>query len=219
MTYPNGRVVGYNYTSGLDSNISRLSSMTDSGTTLESYSYLGMGTVVKRAHAQPGVDQTFIGSGTGAGGDKYVGLDSFGRIVDQNWDKSGTSVDRNTYTYDRNSNRTAKTNTLNSALSEVYTYDGPNQLTATNRNSGARTQSWDYDALGNWNSVTTNGTTQSRTANKQNEITAISGATTPTYDANGNMTTDETGRQYTYDAWNRMKAVKNSGGNSLAMYI
>ena len=84
-----------------------------------------------------------------------------------------------------------------------------------NRNSGARTQSWDYDALGNWDSVTTNGSAQTRTANRQNEITSVSGATTPTYDANGNMTTDETGKQFVYDAWNRLKVVKNSGGTTL----
>ncbi len=77
---------------------------------------------------------------------------------------------------------------------------------------------WDYDALGNWDSVTTDGSAQTRTANKQNEITSVSGATTPIYDANGNMTTDETGKQYVYDAWNRIKIVKNSGGTTLKTY-
>src|SRR5205085_2202388 len=102
-------------------------------------------------------------------------------------------------------NRVTKTNAVNSAYSEADTYDGLNQLATFNRNSGARTQSWDYDAAGNWDSVTTNGTAQTRSANKQNEITSVSGATTPTYDSNGNMTKDETGKQYVYDAWNRLK--------------
>jgi YD repeat-containing protein len=48
ITYPNGRVLTYNYASGLAANISRLSSITDGVTTLEGYSYLGLGTVVKR---------------------------------------------------------------------------------------------------------------------------------------------------------------------------
>src|SRR5262249_27753040 len=43
MTYPNGRVVSYNYASGVDSSISRLSSISDSSGTLESYKYLGLG--------------------------------------------------------------------------------------------------------------------------------------------------------------------------------
>ena len=33
------------------------------------------------------------------------------------------------------------------------------------------------------------------------------------------MTTDETGKQYVYDAWNRLKVVKNSGGTTLKTYI
>ncbi|HEY1189092.1 MAG TPA: RHS repeat-associated core domain-containing protein [Gemmata sp.] len=66
--------------------------------------------------------------------------------------------------------------------------------------------------------MSTDGTAQARTANAQNEITSIAGATTPTYDANGNMTGDETGRQFVYDAWNRLVAVKNSGGITLKTY-
>src|SRR5207245_1141682 len=35
ITYPNGRVLNYNYNTGLDNTISRLSSISDSGVTLE----------------------------------------------------------------------------------------------------------------------------------------------------------------------------------------
>jgi RHS repeat-associated protein len=83
---------------------------------------------------------------------------------------------------------------------------------------GDRTQSFGYDAVGNWTSVTTNGSTQTRSANMQNEYTSVSGASTPTYDANGNMLSDETGKQYVYDAWNRLKVVKNSSGTTLVTY-
>jgi YD repeat-containing protein len=79
-------------------------------------------------------------------------------------------------------------------------------------------KSWDFDALGNWDGVTTNGTTQTRSHNRQNEITGVSGATTPTFDAAGNMTTDETGKQYVYDAWNRLVVVKDAGGAELVRY-
>ncbi len=218
LTYPRGFALTYNYASGLNSDISRLTSITDSSGTLESYDYLGMGAVVRRGHSQPGVDLTYIGTGTGAGGDKYLGLDSFGRVVDQNWDKSGTATDRFSYTYDRDGNRLTKGNSVNTAFNKVYTYDNLNQLSSFNRGSGTHTQSWDYDSLGNWDSVTTNGSAQTRTANKQNEITAVSGATTPTYDANGNMTKDETGKLYVYDAWNRLKIIKDSGGTTLKTY-
>jgi hypothetical protein len=81
IVYPNARTIGYNYSSGLNDSISRLSSITDSGTTLESYSYLGLGTVVIRSHPQPGVDLTYVkqsGESTGDAGDQYIGLDRFG---------------------------------------------------------------------------------------------------------------------------------------------
>jgi hypothetical protein len=73
LIYPDGFTVDYNYASGLDNVISRLTSMTNSSTTLESLSYLGLGTVVQRAHPQSGVDLTFIGTSSGEAGDKYVG--------------------------------------------------------------------------------------------------------------------------------------------------
>jgi RHS repeat-associated protein len=117
-------------------------------------------------------------------------------------------------------NRTYKENELSGGLSKVYTYDGLNQLAGFQRGtlnstkdgiSGtvARNQSWDPDALGNFESVTTNGTAQTRTHNKQNELTGV-GSNTLTYDNNGNLTTDETGRTFTYDAWNRPIAVNGT---------
>ncbi len=99
LTYPNGRVIDYIYASGLDSSISRLTSLLDNSVTLESFDYLGLGTVVKRAHPQPGVDLTYIkqsGESTGDAGDQYTGLDRFGRVVDQRWIKisDGSHTDR-----------------------------------------------------------------------------------------------------------------------------
>ncbi len=80
----------------------------------------------------------------------------------------------------------------------------------SNRPTSPNAQSWDYDAVGNWDSVTTNSTTQTRGANRQNEITSVSGATTPTYDNNGNLTKDENDNRLVWDAWNMMVQVKNS---------
>ena len=85
LTYPNGRVLTATYATGLDSTISRLSSLTEGSTTLEAFSYLGLDTVVQRAHPQPGVDLTYIkatGEANGAAGDPYTGLDRFGQVVD-----------------------------------------------------------------------------------------------------------------------------------------
>ena len=234
MTYPNGKVLTYNYSTGLNDGISRLSSLSDSSGSLETYDYLGLSTVVRRGHSQPGVDLTYIkltGEANGDAGDQYIGLDRFGRVVDQRWIVASTGVarDRFQYGYDRDSNRLYRDNLVNAAFGELYTYDGLNQIASFDRGTlnstksgitgtASRTQGWDYDALGNMDGVTTNGTTQSRTANAQNEITSIGSLTTPSYDANGNMTTDETGKQFVYDAWNRLVVVKNSGGTTLETF-
>jgi|694.fasta_scaffold14832_9 RHS repeat-associated protein len=166
----------------------------------------------------------------GDAGDQYTGLDRFGRIVDQRWiNSSNTDVDRYQFGYDRDGNRLYKDNKVIASLSEVYTYDSLNQLasyklgtlngTKTDvTGTPATSQSWDYDAVGNWDSVTTNSTTQTRTANKQNEITAVSGATTPTYDSNGNLTTDENNYRFVYDAWNKVVQVKNSSNVAIVTY-
>src|SRR5206468_9100827 len=204
-----------------------------------------LSTVVIRSHPEPTVDLTYVkqgSEGTGDAGDQYTGLDRFGRVIDQRWINTSTSTatDRFKYAYDRDGNRLYRTNEVNHSFDELYHangasngYDGLDQLTDFRRgtlsdansdgvldtvSTASRTQSWDFDALGNFDSQTTDGTTQTRSANKLNEITSISSATTPTYDSNGSMTGDETGKQFVFDAWNRLVVVKDSGGSTLATY-
>jgi RHS repeat-associated protein len=239
MTYPNGRVLNFNYATGVDNTISRLTSISDSTGTLEALSYLGLSTVVIRSQPQPGTELTYVkltGEPNGDGGDQYTGLDRFGRVVDQRWiiTATGTATVRTQYGYDRDGNVLYSNNLVNSNFSELYhangsgnDYDNLNQLTnfargvlnSTNDtiSSPTHSQSWGFDALGNWTSFTSDSTTQTRTANQQNEITSISGQTTPTYDANGNMTGDQTGKTLIFDAWNRLVQYKN-GATPLESY-
>jgi hypothetical protein len=79
MTYPSGRVLNFSYNTGIDSSVSRLSSISDTSATLGSSAYLGVGMIVARNHPQPGVNLTYSGTGPCDGGDQYVGLDCFGR--------------------------------------------------------------------------------------------------------------------------------------------
>ncbi|MSX71223.1 MAG: hypothetical protein F2752_06610, partial [Actinobacteria bacterium] len=83
--------------------------------------------------------------------------------------------------------------------------------------SSSRTQAWNLDALGNWSTLTTNSTGQSRTHNAQNQVTGV-GSTSLTYDANGSMTADESSRVFVYDAWNRLAAVRNSSNSPIVTY-
>ncbi|MEI7924533.1 MAG: hypothetical protein WCJ40_21705, partial [Planctomycetota bacterium] len=121
---------------------------------------------------------------------------------------------------------------MDSALSELYGYGNLNQLTSFSRgvlsdansdglfdtvSSPSRTQAWSLDALGNWANLTANGTGQSRTHNAQNQVTGV-GSTSLTFDANGSMTADESGRTFVYDAWNRLVSVRNTANSPIVGY-
>ncbi|HEX8523203.1 MAG TPA: RHS repeat-associated core domain-containing protein, partial [Tepidisphaeraceae bacterium] len=165
IIYPNGRIVRYEYSSGIDNAISRLSFLSDdtSGSPtphLEEYKYLGLSTVINRYHEQPDVELTYIKQGSesvGDAGDQYAGLDRFGRIVDQRWRNrtSGVHTERFTYLYDADSNRLNRDNLLNPVLTEWYQYDRLNRLVErmiVGNDPYDRVQQldlWDYDALGN----------------------------------------------------------------------
>jgi hypothetical protein len=56
--------------------------------------YLGLGTVVERTHPQPDLKLSYIGGGTCEVGDHYVGLDRFGRMVDQRWKSASAALAR-----------------------------------------------------------------------------------------------------------------------------
>ena len=202
---------------------------------MESYLYLGLNTVVERDHPQTNINLSYLKQSgdtqyNGDGGDQYTGLDRFGRVIDQFWinASNGTTVDRYQYGYDPDSEVLYRQNLVDAAMSELYSYDKLGQLSSFQRGtlnaskngiSGtpSRSQSWTPDALGNFTTVTTNGTAQSRTANQQNEYTSISGSGTVSYDANGNTTADGTGNTYVYDAWNRLVSVQNNG-TTIASY-
>src|SRR5262249_16037049 len=141
--------------------------------------YLGLSTVVKRAHPGPGVDLTYIQQpgdpwANSDGGDQYTGLDRFGRVIDQFWINSagGYAADRYQYGYDRDGNRLHEANLVAEALGQPFDelfhpsgagngYDGLNritdfalgQLNAT-RDSIIGTpgsqENWGLDLLGNW---------------------------------------------------------------------
>ena len=150
-------------------------------------------------------------------------------------------TDRFQYGYDRDGNVLYKNNLVSGTFSELYhanaassgddntAYDSLGRLTGFRRGTlsassfnngvldtvstlntlGGSSNSWSLDALGNWTS--TAGGSQTRGFNAQNQITSITSLTTPVYDNNGNMVTDEANNNYTYDAWNRQIGVNGSG--------
>ncbi len=190
-----------------------------------------MGAVVDLALPEAAHKLSYVkltGESNGDAGDQYTGLDRFGRVVDQRWlTVAGDFVrDRYGYGYDRDGNRIYRENLVDSAFSELYSYDGLNRLTDMQRGtlngtkdgivgSASRTQSWDLDALGNMDTVSTDGTPESRDYDAQNELTQI-GSTTLGFDANGNLTTDQNGKTLVYDAWNRLIEQKDGTTSEIA---
>ena len=161
-------------------------------------------------------------------------------MVEVNWYNTSTqsSTDDFQYGYDQGSNVLFKNNMLDSSMSELYHtsgsgngYDGLNQLTGFARgtlsasqqggqldtvSNPSETESWALDALGNFTSVTLNGTPTSRTNNQQNEVTAV-GSSNLSYDKNGNTLVDSAGNHYTYNAWNQIVSVSYNG-STIATY-
>ncbi len=153
ISYPDGETIDYNYNSGLDSTLSRISSVSDSSGSLQSYTYLGLETPVTFSDGN-GVDLSYLGTEgatTGDAGDQYSGLDRFGRVIEQNWTgpyEEGPDVrpgiDQFQYGYDQDSNvlyddnvtdtTSSATNTTLAAESQLYSYDNLNRL--SNYSSG-----------------------------------------------------------------------------------
>ena len=161
IIYPNGREIDYNYNgTDLDDAISRLSSISNANdaTVLEGYQYLGLGTVIERDHPETGINLTYlyITGDPGQAGDQYSGLDRFGRVVDQQWVFAiyGIDVDEQQYGYDADGNVLWRKDDVNENQNDEYSYDILNRLTDFTGDS-VPGQSWNLDALGNWNSLTT----------------------------------------------------------------
>ncbi len=107
-------------------------------------------------------------------------------------------------------------------------YDALNQLTGFKRGTlnatkddiqgtPSRTQTWGLDEQGNWTTFSTNSVPQAREHNYQNQATRV-GGNYLAFDNNGNTRTDENGRQYVYDAWDRLVEMKTSGGVRIARF-
>src|ERR1051326_5525507 len=94
----------------------------------------------------------------------FNGIDLFGRVTKQLW-KISSDLDHYTYDYDRDSNRTTKGNSLNSAFDEAYSYDTLNRLTRMLRDGGVTaTQKWTLDTTGNWRGFNSTGAVTPNTA-------------------------------------------------------
>ncbi|GAB5404837.1 MAG: hypothetical protein Aurels2KO_30680 [Aureliella sp.] len=139
---------------------------------------------------------------------------------------SGASIGNLSYSWDNNKNRTAETitGTMSNYGFSIPTsgYNSEDRLVTFNRTSGLN-QSWSLSPVGDWNSLTTNGTSQARTHGPTHELTAVAGSAVST-DVKGNMTLipsaarpDNTALGLSWDMDNRLKSadVGNNGSTEV----
>lgn len=112
------------------------------------------------------------------------------------------------YTLDKVGNRNSKAQSVLNPLTENYNYDVVDQLIEAKYGT-ARTVGYQYDAVGNRQWVSDNGTTAHYTANSDNGYTSVGGISTET-DLNGNMVSVP-GGAYAYDAQNRLTSATVNG--------
>ena len=136
---------------------------------------------------------------------------------------SGASIGDLTYTWDANKNKTGEaiSGTMSGYgfASSGTTYDFEDRLTAHARTSSTFSQSWSLTSVGDWSSVTTNGTAQSRTHGPTHELLTVGGQNVST-DVKGNVTilpsslsSPASSLAFVYDFDNKMKSA-DVGNNS-----
>ena len=135
---------------------------------------------------------------------------------------TGTSIGNLSYGWDVNKNKTSEvvSGTMSNYGFTIPTsgYDNEDRLVTYNRTSGL-SQSWNLSTIGDWNSVTTNGTAQSRTHGLTHELLTAAGQSVTT-DVKGNITlipavlrTNAQALATTWDFDNRM-VTADVGNNS-----
>jgi RHS repeat-associated protein len=205
ITYPGGRVV----TETKDAR-DRLFTVGDSGGVIASYTYDPGNRVQTRTYANGTVatytynaNNWITGLEHGRAGSPSQPIASF------------------THAYDKEGNKRYEEHLHNPVRSEAYAYDAIYRL--VDYKVGALvngtvpvpvTQTgYNLDAVGNWNSKTTDSVTENRVHNAANEITAVN-TNAITHDDNGNLTGEPVAggiaATYTYDENNRLSTVSVS---------
>jgi RHS repeat-associated protein len=158
----------------------------------------------------------------------HVGYDSHRRVnaITNRFQPGGgnpQTVAAYGFTHDNNGNPLTQTATEGLAGfvadDRAFTVDRLNRLKETEYFENGQVESDALDLVGNRESHTDRAGTVTAygTVNAANEYPTI-GGNPLTYDAAGNLTVDQAGRQYSYDEHNRLKQIKNASNVVLANY-
>jgi RHS repeat-associated protein len=206
---------------------------------LVTYNYNGLDTVVGTTLDEPDVMSKQFGGSSGS----YPDLDRFDRVTTSKWTKD-LATDRDFYkvdlAYDRNSSITSAEDQVHTGFDVLYTNDSLNRLVRADEGtlsggsitSRKRDQQWTLNQTGNWeldkvdlngdgDFVDANELNDDRTHNAVNELTARdtddngSDNFSFAYDEAGNLTDDGESYKYEWDAFYRLRKVKNRSNNAL----
>jgi RHS repeat-associated protein len=200
--YPTATQVtlAYSYTS-----LGQIDTITRDAIQLVDYSYAGS-MVTGRTYPSPGPNVTFTPQ-----------YDDFGRITRHTtFNGSNVGVDF-AYVYDDNGNITQQDylHRPSQPVVNAFGYDDLNRLTLADYGMGGGAEQFNYDLLGNRQTVTDSRTSDSFSYvhNEVNEYETITLNGTPAtllHDAAGNLTRDHRGYLYEYDMENRLTTVRRS---------
>ena len=129
---------------------------------------------------------------------------------------SNQLLDSFDYTYDANKN---VTNEIRSGVMSQYSwtsdsgFDPANRLVSWNQTDNSRQLAWNLSPVGNWETFTDNGDTESRSHGLAHELSSIDGNTL-SYDSKGNITQNVNGHGYEWDFDNRLVSVDTSGNGN-----
>jgi len=219
-----------------DDDVSRVTTLTHGATIVASYQYNGLGQVVEQDYNEIDVMWRQFGSTSGEYPDldRFNRVTSSRWTKDLATDVDFYDID---ITYDRNSNITLVEDNVHSGFDASYLIDDVDRLTRAEEGtwngssitSRTRDQQWTLDQVGNWDEdkldlngdldyTDTDEWDDCRTHNDVNELTGRDLDCTPgtggdnyalSYDAAGNMTDDAKDYKYEYDAFYRLRKVKN----------
>jgi len=245
-TLPSGNSLEYQYrnSGGLhDEEAGRVTLIVEGSTALVNYNYNGLDSAVGSYYYEPDVMSRQYGATSGS----YIDLDRFNRVTTSKWTKDlATDVDfyNVALVYDRNSNISSAEDKVHTGFDVVYTNDSLNRLVRAEEGtlssgsitSRSRDQQWVLTQVGNWDEDKLDlngdgnftGTDEWHDARTHNDVNELLGRDldndstdehTLVYDEAGNLTDDGENYTYVWDAFYRLRKIKERGtGDLVAEY-
>ncbi len=167
LTYPDGSVIGRDHTAR-----GQLASITRNNAAIDTRTYDDSGRIASSTY------------GNGVAESRSYNADNTLSSIAY----TGASIGNLSYGWDANKNKTSEsiTGSMSGYGFNTTGYDSEDRLTAWTRSDNQLTKAWNLSLVGDWDSVTENGTPQTRTHGPTHELLSAAGQFI-THDAKGNQ--------------------------------